>query len=117
MATKWVDNGDYFGPDRRRRPGKRLLDRRRHDEAGQPPSVGALLRRLRVRIGGSSADDRHHALEMVKAAIDQAHRLGWQRCAEALIAADEALRIGGADAAHVADAHVVQALDHAGSGR
>lgn len=117
MAPKWVDNSAYIGPDRRRRPAKRLLDRRRHDEAGQPPPVGALLRRLRVRISGSSAEDHRHALEMVKAAISEANKLGWRRCVEALIAADEVLRTGGPNAPHIADTWIVQALDHAGAGR
>lgn len=117
MASKWVDNGEYFGPDRRRRPSRRLLDRRRQDLSGDPPPLGAMLRRLRVRIGGQSSEDRKHALDMFAAAIGQAHRLGWRKCAEALQAGDRVFRDGGRDAAALADAKVCEAMDHAGAGR
>lgn len=117
MAAKWVDNGGYFGPDRRRRPAKRLLDRRRLDEAGEPPPLTALLRRMRVRIGGLSADDRRHALDMLKAAISEANRLGWRHCEAALVEADRILRTGGPGAAAAADAKVVDAQEHAGGRR
>jgi hypothetical protein len=107
MATKWVDNTEYFGPDRRRKPGKRWNDRRRHNEAGQPPPVA-----------GASAEDRRHALEMLKAAISEASRLGWRQCAATLVSADQLLR-GGSGATMVAqvDTLIVQAMDHAGAGR
>jgi len=117
MATRWVDNSAYFGPDRRRRPSKRLLDRRRVDEAGDPPPLAALLRRLRVRIAGPTADDRRHALDMLKAAIGEASRRGWRQCAAELADADQALRTGGRDGPALADTHVVKAMDHAGAGR
>lgn len=118
MAPRWVDNTNYFGPDRRRKPNKRWNDRRRYDEAGEPPPIGALLRRLRVRVAGPTAEDRRHALEMVKAAISEASRLGWGRCAAALISVDELLRTGGArDVVNEADALIVEALEHAGAGR
>ena len=117
MAAKWVDNGEYYGPDRRRRPSRRLLDRRRLDTAGEPPPLGALLRRLRVRITGQSTDDHKHALDMFSAAMGQANRLGWRKCAEALQAADRAFRAGGRNAAAIADAKVCEAMDHANNGR
>jgi hypothetical protein len=117
MVTRWVDNGSYVGPDRRRRPSKRLLDRRRFDEAGDPPPLAALLRRLRVRVTGPSPEDRRHALEMLKAAMGEANRLGWRHCAAALAAADAALRAGGRDAPATADARVVEAIAHAAASR
>jgi hypothetical protein len=117
MAAKWVDNSAYFGPDRRRRPNKRLLDRRRHNEAGEPPPLAGLLRRLRVRISAPGAEDRRQALEMLKAAIGEASRLGWRECAAVLADADQALRTGGREGVTIADACVVQALDHASAGR
>ena len=45
----WVDETHYFGPDRRGSRKLRLLDRRREDLAGQPPSLKCALRRLRVQ--------------------------------------------------------------------
>lgn len=117
MADKWVDNTGYFGADRRKPGRKRLLDRRRHDEAGKPPPLSAILRRARVRINGPSEDDRRHALDMLKAAIEQANRLGWALCATCLIEADRALRSERNDAASLADDKVAEALGHAGAGR
>lgn len=46
----WVDFKDYFGPNRRRGRNKRLLDRRKEDVAGQPPSLRKALRQLRMRV-------------------------------------------------------------------
>jgi hypothetical protein len=118
MPSKWVDNKSYFGADRRLRPSKRWNDRRRHDESGEPPPLGALLRRLRVRVAGPSADDRQHALEMVKAAIAEASRLNWRHCAAALVRVDQILRTnGGRQATAAAEALIVEALEHAGAGR
>ena len=118
MAKSWVDNTAYFGPDRRRKPSKRWNDRRRLDEAGEPPPLAGLLRRLRVRVAGPSAEDRRHALDMLKAAIAEASRLGWRRCAAALVNADDTLRTGGSrDVAATADALIVEALEHAAYGR
>ncbi len=118
MATRWVDNTTYIGPDRRRKLSRRWNDRRRHDEAGELPPLGALLRRLRVRISSDTAEDRRHALEMLKAAIGEASRLGWRQCAGVLIRADEMLRTAGErDVALAADALIVEALEHAGLGR
>jgi hypothetical protein len=118
MPTRWVDNGDYFGPDRRRKPAKRWNDRRRLDEAGEPPPLGALLRRLRVRVAGPSAEDRRHALEMLKAAISEATRRGWRECAATLVNVDQLLRTrSGRDTIADADSLIVQAMDYAGAGR
>jgi hypothetical protein len=114
MSNRWVDISSYFGPDRRRKPSKRWNDRRRHDEAGEPPSLAALLRRLRVRVAGSSAEDRRHALEMFKAAIAEATRLGWRECAAALMSADKLVRTQtGRDVGPAADALIVEALERA----
>ena len=118
MPNRWVDNTSYFGPDRRRKPAKRWNDRRRHDESGDPPPLGALLRRLRIRVAGPSADDRRHALEMVKAAIAECSRRNWPRCAATLARVDELLRTdGGREAVAAADTLINEALEHAGAGR
>ena len=118
MATRWVDNAAYFGPDRRRKPSKRWNDRRKLDEAGEPPPLAALLRRLRVRVAGQTAEDRRHAFDMLKAAINEASRMGWRQCATTLMSADELLRTGGRrDVAAAADALIVEALEHAAFGR
>jgi hypothetical protein len=117
MANRWVDNSGYFGLDRRRKPSRRWNDRRRLDEAGEPPPLGALLRRLRVRIAAPGAEARRHALDMLGAAIGEATRLGWRRCAAVLMMADEALRAGARDAAATADTLIVEAQEHAAYGR
>lgn len=57
----WVDQENYFGPDRRRKPnGLRLVqERRREDRAGPPPPLGTALRQLRMRVldaRGAAAD-------------------------------------------------------------
>ena len=117
MAAKWVDNTGYFGADRRKTGGKRMFDRRRFDEAGKPPPLSALLRRARVRLNGQSEDDRRHAFEILKAAIAEANRLGWARCATSLIEAERALRSDRSDAVSLADDKVAEALGHAGGGR
>lgn len=118
MATRWVDNTKYFGPDRRRKTAKRWNDRRKYDEAGEPPPLAALLRRLRVRVAGQSAEDRRHAFEMLRAAINEANRLGWRQCAATLMNVDELLRTGGGrQVAAAADALVIEALEHAAVGR
>lgn len=119
MPNKWVDNSDYFGPDRRRRSaGKRWSDRRHHDETGDLPPLGALLRRLRVQmLGLASPEDRRHALQLLNGAIGEASRQGMLECAGALQAADRALREYGAAAASQIDAKIVEAMDHASAGR
>lgn len=75
MRSKWVDNTDYIGPDRRRAsPGLRWRERRRFDETTpEPPPLGAMLRRLRVQIlGMQSAADRLHVMQLAAAAAKQA---------------------------------------------
>lgn len=118
MATRWVDNSTYFGPDRRRKTGKRWNDRRKYDDAGEPPPLAALLRRLRVRVSAQTAEDRRHAFEMLRAAINEANRLGWRQCAATLMNIDEMLRTGsGRQVATAADALINEALEHAAVGR
>lgn len=115
MRSRWVDKPDYFGPDRRRRPGpKRWSERRRHDEAQDLPALGALLRRLRVQISSfATPEQRRHALQMMSAAIAEAQRQGLQSSAAALQDADRALRLGDAGAAAVADEKLVEAMNAA----
>jgi hypothetical protein len=119
MRSKWVDNNEYFGPDRRRRPGaKRWNDRRRADRAGELPPLGALLRRVRLHTLSPSPTERRRALQLLSAAISEAHRLGYRRCSEALQAAYRTLREpGDGQTAAVAEARLIEAMDHAAAGR
>jgi hypothetical protein len=52
----WIDDGDYFGPDRRLAHRLRLRERRRRDSAHAPPSLGALLRKLHVWASGIASE-------------------------------------------------------------
>ncbi len=117
MRDKWVDIDGYFGPDRRRRPGSKRWSERRHDnQAGDPPPLGALLRRLRVQMMGiASGDDRNRAFSLLRAAIGSAERQSMFKCADALKQADRLLRTGGA----ITDieALVVEAANHAAANR
>lgn len=118
MRDKWVDKPDYFGPDRRLRSGqKRWNDRRRHDEAGQPPALAAMLRRVRVQLMNMpTPDDRRRAHQMLNAAVKEAERLQYYRCADVLKRLDADLRnIRSANASSL-DALMNEALDHAGTG-
>ena len=119
MRDKWVDSNGYFGPDRRRRPAqKRWGERRGLDESGEPPPLGAMLRRMRVLIMDlSSPDDRRRVLQLLTAAISSAERQRFFRCADALKVADRALRLGGAGDVATADARIVEAFDHAAAQR
>lgn len=119
MRDKWVDTHKYFGPDRRRRMGKKpWKDRRELDESGQSPSLGHLLRRIRVQVMDlSTPDDRRHTLQILSAAIVEAERQHLFRCADALKQADQLLRLGGAADSQAIDARVVDAANHAASGR
>lgn len=115
---KWVDSSGYFGPDRRRRPSKRWGDRRTLDEAGTPPALGSMLRRLRVQmmdLGGAS--DRQLLYQILHAAIRDAERLRYFKCADALKQADRALRGGGPNVAATAEAFFTEAMNHAGAQR
>ena len=117
MTSKWVDNNEYFGPDRRKRSGsKRWSDRRRDNATSDLPPLGALLRRLRVLTQNlASPDDRRRALQIMSGALREAHRLGYPQCAAALQAADRALREpGGAGAA---DTSIVEAMNCLAAGR
>lgn len=113
---KWVDSSGYFGPDRRRRGGKRWGDRRVLDEAAKPPPLGAMMRRLRVQmLGLSTADDRRHTLQILAAAITEAERLRYYRCADSLKQADQILRTSGDPQA--ADVRLTEAANHAAAQR
>lgn len=118
MADKWVDNPDYIGPDRRRRPGpKRWKDRRHLDEtSSQRPALGALLRRLRVVLTGlNQPDDRRRALQLIAAAVTEAERQRYFQCADALKQAEMMLRSG--EAFSEVDVRVVDAVDLASAMR
>lgn len=86
MNRKWVDNEVYFGPDRRHRDGgKRWGDRRRLNDAAEPPPLGAMLRRLRVMLTDLSAPDRRRrALDIANLAVREAERLHQPECARCI---------------------------------
>jgi len=47
----WVDQANYYGPDRRLKPsGLRLVERRRENFATTPPPLGSALRQLRLMV-------------------------------------------------------------------
>lgn len=117
MASKWIDNTEYFGPDRRRRPAKKWNDRRRHDEAAELPPLGALLRRLRVQMVSLTPEGCPHALQLLSGALSEANRQGFRQCVAALQSADAAIRQYGPGAAARADALLVEAMGHAAGGR
>lgn len=108
MNRKWVDNEVYFGPDRRKRGlGKRWGDRRSYNDAGEPPPLGAVMRRLRVQLNNArSPDDRRRAYELAKFAATEAERQHVTGCADCL--RDVLSLIASGDLAG-ADAAVVQA--------
>jgi hypothetical protein len=114
MAARWVDTTSYFGPDRRRRGGRRLLERRSLDEAGELPPLGHMLRRLRILITNArTPEENERTMQLLMAALREAERLNYHRCADALKQADRILRMGGRGAGADADSRVVEALDHA----
>lgn len=119
MATKWVDNNEYFGPDRRKRGTSKLFgERRKYDETGELPPLGALLRRLRVQmLAISTGEDAARALPLLAGAIAEANRLGYRQCAATLMDVDRILRQQGARAAQTADVKLIEAMDHAGARR
>jgi len=119
MREKWVDTYAYFGPDRRRRAGKKpWKDRRALDEAGQAPSLGHLLRRLRVQLMDlSTPDDRRHMLQILSAAISAAERTHCFQCADQLKQADRILRTSGEPDLGAVDAHFTSAMSYSAACR
>lgn len=118
MRDKWVDTREYFGPDRRRRAGKKpWKDRRGFDETAPMPSLGHLLRRLRVQaMDLRGPEDRRHMLEVLAAAINEAERNNCFRCADSLKQAQAALRTLGAVNAAALDGHLNDAANYAAEG-
>lgn len=108
MKSKWVDNEVYFGPDRRKGGlGKRWGDKRSYDDAGEPPPLGAVMRRLRVQLNGvASSDDRRRVYELARFAASEAERQRLPECADQLRAVLDAVKVGDFTAA---DAAVMQA--------
>lgn len=98
MRDKWVDRREYFGPDRRKGAGRKpWKDRRGYDETAPMPSLGHLLRRLRVQaMDMRTPDDRRHMLEILTAATSEAERNQCFRCADSLKQAECILRAPGA---------------------
>lgn len=99
--TKWVDNEVYFGPDRRRGGlGKRWGDRRRYNDAGEPPPLGAVLRRLRVLVMHlSTLEERRKALQLANLAMTEAEKLRLLECADSIRVASEMILAGDSNAA------------------
>ena len=119
MHEKWVDTHGYFGPDRRRRTGKKpWKDRRTLEEAGQLPSLGQMLRRLRVQAMDLSApDDRRHMLQILTAAISEAERQQCFRCADTLKQADRLLRLSGSADMAALDGLLTEAMNFGATNR
>lgn len=116
--AKWVDSGEYFGLDRRQRSRVKLFnERRRRDQVGDLPPLGALLRRVRVQMVTLTPDSCPHALRLLAGAISEANRLGYRQCVTSLYDADRALRETGSSAAMTADAHLLKAMEYAGQQR
>ena len=86
MNRKWVDNEVYFGPDRRKGGlGKRWGDKRFFDDAGEPPPLGAVMRRLRIQLNGiSSAEERRRVYDLALFAAAEAERQHLPQCADSL---------------------------------
>ncbi|MGD9966378.1 MAG: hypothetical protein AB7T59_07645 [Hyphomonadaceae bacterium] len=86
MSNKWVDNEVYFGPNRRQGGlGKRWGDRRSYDDAGDPPPLSAVMRRLRVHLSNiTEPDDSHHAYALASFAASEAERQHMPTCADPL---------------------------------
>ncbi len=115
MRDKWVDTREYFGPDRRRRAGKKpWKDRRGFDETAPMPSLGHLLRRLRVQaMDMRTPDDRRHMLQILAAAITEAERNQCFRCADSLKKAQDSLLMVGKPSAATLDTYLNEAAIHA----
>jgi hypothetical protein len=112
MKDKWVDNNDYFGPDRRDGRGGRLRNRRQADDTIEPPSLASTLRRLRVLLGNPVRETAYErALHLLAAGIDLATRTGKQECLHALQRADQMLRDRPNDF-DSAEAAVAEAMAH-----
>jgi hypothetical protein len=86
MNRKWVDNEVYFGPDRRKGGlGKRWGDRRSYDDAGEPPPLGAVMRRLRVQLNNiATPDERRRVYDLAKFAASEAERQHLPACGDHL---------------------------------
>lgn len=108
MKRKWVDNEVYFGPDRRKGGlGKRWGDKRSYDDAGEPPPLGAVMRRLRVQLNGiSSAEERRKVYDLARFAASEAERQHLPQCADHLRNVLEAIKAGDFT---TADASVMEA--------
>jgi len=72
----WVDHASYFGPDRRRKGGLRVLERRRENYAGPAPSLSIALRQLRMRVINAEGHNTRDFIERLRgvALIARAHK-------------------------------------------
>lgn len=85
MSRTWVDEEEYFGPNRREEGRMRWRERRRKDSAKAPPSLGSVMRRLRVQAANVTSDEQRLALiEHLQAAVQLAELLGMIHCSQQL---------------------------------
>lgn len=75
---RWVDHKSFFGLDRRqRRAALRLNERRREASDGEPPSLAAALRQLRVRaMAAYTTDGVAEFIERARAVAELAQAFG-----------------------------------------
>lgn len=113
MTKKWVDNEVYFGPDRRSRDaGKRWGERRRYNDAAEPPPLGALLRRLRIMLTDATSPDRRlRALQLANLAIYEAEGMRLRDCANRIREAARLISANARDSTVAADALLVEAME------
>jgi hypothetical protein len=55
--SSWVDHKNYVGPDRRKKRGMRLGERREYDYGGNTPSLSAAVRQLRMHVLDAHGQD------------------------------------------------------------
>ena len=116
MASKWIDNPDYVGQDRRRSSERRLFrERRKFDESGDQPSLLSMIRRLRVQLLGlTTSNDKTHLMQLSRAAINQAlaqRKIGAADLIKEAAAMVQAARTMDSNLVQAADAKLIRALD------
>lgn len=88
-----------------------MAHRRRHDEAGRPPPLGALLRRLRVQLMDMSGpNQRRRAMQILDAALTEAQRQHEFGVLDVLRRAQLMLRTGAAADLPAVDGAISEAL-------
>lgn len=108
MRGKWIDNSEYVGPDRRRASERRLFkERRKFDESGEPPSLPAMIRRLRVHLMGlKTPQEKQLMLQLARVAITHAEMLHKMGAADLIKEGAKMVQ-----SAHTIDSALVQKVD------